>query len=436
MSEGSFVEIGSAFSVGRESGEVLRVSRGARLPRLVGGPADLDRALRGLKIGVVGLGSIGRVAALHLARLPVDTIWLVDHGRYKPESLLTQAIAPSDVGWAKASSTGRACKAINPESRIFACDGPVQGLDPTAFEEAGLVLLATDNLAAEAEVAQRCIRLGRPLIQASVHGDTMTVQVRTLLHRDGSSPCAVCGYGQAEWAHMHRDTRFSCEGPAGMPAVPVATTAPTMSFSFLCSLAADLAVAQAVRLVLGLGTGFEDSLLEFCAYRHRVVTSPLSRNPECPVDHTVFRPIHTRGPLAKCTLRGLARDVDPTLSTSGGGLSFCVGGADFVELATCGCRRFHPVHRFLPEGADFQMCPQCGLAMRPLPFHTHRWVASAAIEALLDTPLADLTTPTPEWVLVRIHTGGFLVRGRGDGSGARSRVAEAAAEEGAGNATV
>jgi molybdopterin/thiamine biosynthesis adenylyltransferase len=436
MSREAFIEIDSSSPTEAGSAAAPRPSRGARLPRLIAGPADIDAVLRGLKIGMIGVGSVGRVAAVHFARLQIGTLWLVDQGIYKPESLLTQPIAPSEAGRAKASSTGRVCKAISPETRVLACDGPIQNLDLAALQEADLVLLATDNLAAEADTAQRCLRLGRPLVQASVHGDTMTAQVRTFAHRDGSGPCPVCGFGRAEWAHMHRETRFSCEGAATAPSAPLTAVAATMSFSFLCSLAADLAVAQVVRLVLGLGTGVEDTLLEYCAYRHRAVVSPLSRNPDCPVDHTAFRPFLASAPLAECTLRRLALEADSTLPTAEGGLVYCVGGADFVEVAVCGCSRFHPVHKFLQEGADLGMCAGCGLARRPLPFHTHRWVSSASIEPLLDTPLAELGVPPPEWVVVRSRTEAFLVRGRGNGSGNPSQSTRLTAEKGAKDASV
>ena len=96
---------------------------------------------------------------------------------------------------------------------MFACDGPVQELPITAFADAHLVVLATDNLAAEVEVGQRCLWLGKPLIQASVHGETLVAQVRSFVNREGGA-CPACGFSAVEWAHLNRETSFSCEGGA------------------------------------------------------------------------------------------------------------------------------------------------------------------------------------------------------------------------------
>src|SRR5262245_5298459 len=74
-----------------------RPRRGARLPRfLQGSPEEHERLLQALGVIVVGTGSVGRRVALHLARLQVGSLSLVDRGRFKPESLLTQPITPAD----------------------------------------------------------------------------------------------------------------------------------------------------------------------------------------------------------------------------------------------------------------------------------------------------------------------------------------------------
>src|SRR5205823_5471756 len=99
-------------------------------------------------------GAVGREVAVHLARLQPAALWLCDRGRYKVESLLTQAIAPQDIGAAKASNTGRLCKAISPRTAVFAYDGAVEDLPATAFADVDLIALATDNLAAEVAAGQ------------------------------------------------------------------------------------------------------------------------------------------------------------------------------------------------------------------------------------------------------------------------------------------
>jgi molybdopterin/thiamine biosynthesis adenylyltransferase len=209
----------------------------ARLPTFIGTRADAS-ALSTWKIAVVAAGSVGRRIALSAARLHPHTLWIVDPSRYKAESVLTQEIMPSDIGEWKATSTARACKAISPATSVFSFAGPIQQLPADAFADAHACALSTDNLKAEVETGQRMLRMGIPLAHAGVHGDTLVAQVRFFANSDGQGPCPACGFSQAEWDHLNRETEFRCAGPNG--AEELTEVAPTMSTAFLCSLAAIL----------------------------------------------------------------------------------------------------------------------------------------------------------------------------------------------------
>src|SRR5262249_3239740 len=157
---------------------------------------------------------------------------IVDRGRFKPESLLTQPIAPDDLGNPKAESTGRLCKRISPQTAVAAWDGPVEELGTLAFADVDFVVLATDNLAAEVEVGQRCLGWRKPLVHASVHGETLVAQVRFFANANGEGPCPACAFGAAEWAHLNQETTFSCEGlAAGRPVAVKKSGPPTRSTS-------------------------------------------------------------------------------------------------------------------------------------------------------------------------------------------------------------
>lgn len=193
-------------------GQAARPDIAARLPAFIGRPADAKARLAALKIVICGVGSVGGRIAVHLARFCIAMLWLIDPKRYKPESVLTHDIEPRVVGKSKAITTARRCKEISPGTRVFAFDGEAAQLPLDAFADADLVVLATDNLAAEIEVGQRCVRLGKPLIQASVHGDTLTAQVRVFGNADGHGPCPACGFGAVEWRMLNEQVRFSCDG--------------------------------------------------------------------------------------------------------------------------------------------------------------------------------------------------------------------------------
>jgi molybdopterin/thiamine biosynthesis adenylyltransferase len=386
--------------------------RGARLPGFVSMRADPETTLSSLRVAVVGAGAVGRNALHHLARLAPEQLWIVDRGRFKAQSLLTQPILPRDIPRVKATNAGEHCKTISPGTRVFVHDGPVEELPIAAFSQADAVLLATDNLAAEVEVGARCLHLAKPLVHAAVHGETLTAQVRTYANRDGSGPCPACGFGESEWQHLNRETSFSCEGlAAGRPA-PQSHGPATVSTSFLCSLAADLALVQLLRLTLGLGQDVADTFLEYCGFTHRTVITPLVRNPHCRCEHAAWKIAKASAPLRQLTLRDLAREAgcrDEELATA----SFSVDEIPYVEAAVCPTGHIHTIRRFLALASDAGECPTCGAMLRPHPFYAHRPVPARIARPQLDRPLGELTSAPPRAVIVRAQGGGTLILANG-----------------------
>lgn len=382
-------------------------ARAARLPAFIGATDDIGSRLDRLKVVVVGVGSVGRSMALHLARLQVGALWLVDRGAYKAESLLTQPITPDEVGAPKASRTAALCRALSPRTRVYAFDGPVEELDEATPADADVWLLASDNLAAEVEVGLRCQRLGRPLIHAAVHGDTLTAQVRTFGNRDGSGPCPACAFGAVEWSLLSRETVFSCQGAETGQTEKRLQNAPTRSVSFLCGLAAELALMQLLRLTLGLGAPVDDTLTEYCGYTHRTVVSPLRRNPECPCDHLRWVEVPPPRPLADCSLRDLCGAVGlPAERTS-----VTVAGRTFATEAFCEpCGRTRPLRRFVSVASGGRTCPGCGGRARVSPFHCHRPAPAAVLAPIVDWPLRDLRAADAPWLLLRSDEQALLFR--------------------------
>lgn len=368
--------------------------RSARLPRFLGRATDPGPVLDALDVTVVGVGSVGRNMALDLARQQIGTLRLIDRGHYKPESLLTQPITPADVGEPKAGSTGRLCKQLSPGTRVLTLDGPVADLDASELADTNLVLLATDNLAAEVEVGQCCLHLGKPLVQASVHGDTLVAQVRFFANHGGAGPCPACSFGAIEWAHLNQETTFSCEGLAAGRTIAQTTAVPTMSAGFLCALAANLALVQAFRHVLQLGPAVNDALVEYCGYTNRTVTAPLSRNPECPCDHTAWTIVPAPRPLPDCTLGELA-GASGVMDGA-----FTVDDLAFAEKGVCARCGEKPVLRFVAAGQAAR-CPTCNGPLVAQPFYTHRPVPIPLVSPIYDLPLRRIGAASPRSVVVR-----------------------------------
>jgi molybdopterin/thiamine biosynthesis adenylyltransferase len=372
-----------------------------RLPELLGAKRPLEPLLDQLEVAVIGAGSVGRCVCLHAARLKPKMLLIVDPAHYKSEGLLTQPILPHEVGVSKARSTGEVCKSISPGTTVFACQDSVQSLSPAALARVNIVFLAADNLHAEVCTGGLCQRLALPLIQASVCGELLVAQVRCWSHRDPSGPCVLCGFGTDEWAQFNRETLYSCQGPSGGTENFPPNAAQTRSVSFLCSLAADLALMQGLRHVAELGQPVADTMLEFCGYTHRSVISPLARHAGCPGPHERWLRKSPPKDLARSTPRELINIATGTREGLGG-VSLAVGHHYFAESGKCAaCGQQRHIGRFVPTLSAIGPCPACGGQIDGQPFYAHSPVPAEVLGDALDRELGAMVPGAIHAVVVR-----------------------------------
>ena len=381
-------------------------SRGARMPQFLSLAKSVDPAsiLSQLRVAFLGVGAVGRVACEQIARLGVDTIWICDHAKYKSESLLTQPITPDEVGQSKAEAVGRMVKRLSPSTNVYVYDGAFESLDATAFADAAVVCLATDNIRAEVECGQHCLHLGKPLVQAAVHGPTLTAQVRFWGNVSADGPCPACGLTKQERVALANEVHYSCDGSTSST-----VTNPTTSTSHLCALAGNLAVNHILRFTLGLGASVVDQELEFNGFTMQTRQMALKRRPSCPADHAVWTQ-QTRRAVADRTLRELARAAgmhdDGRLERA----SFRVGETSYVQRGVCRSGHGQAVERFIEAGSAAGACTTCGEALRPEPHFTHDNAPSRLVLTQLDRPIRELSAEPPDWVLVRESGNAVLFR--------------------------
>ena len=122
-----------------------RARRADRVPALLGLECDANASLDKLTAMIVGVGAVGATVARSLAHLQVGELRLVDRGCFKPASLITQPISPSEVGRPKASAIGRICKDISPRTRVLVFDGSLQRLALADMIGATVVIVAGDR---------------------------------------------------------------------------------------------------------------------------------------------------------------------------------------------------------------------------------------------------------------------------------------------------
>jgi len=367
----------------------------ARMPALLDVPADAAGRLQALRVGVVGSGSVGDDVADALLRTGIASLLLVDPGKLKPESALTHRVAPGDAGRLKVELVVERARALGGPTQVVARAGRFEDVPDAELADLDLVVLAGDNVALELAAAQRCARLGLPLLQASVYGRTLTAQVRALCNVDPArGACLACGFGAWEFSELERGTVFSC---AGTPGRDPRAARPTRSLRHLCALAAHLAVYELVRRTLGLVDGRDpanDALIEYAGYTQRLVTTPLVRNPDCPCEHLTWQRAPTGRPLAQCTLREL-------LSQHAAATSLELEGFQFVRAMACDCDAHPRFGRFLPLGAGAGRCAGCGAECVPHPFHTYVCVPVTVLHEHLPRTLAELGAGAAACALVR-----------------------------------
>jgi molybdopterin/thiamine biosynthesis adenylyltransferase len=391
-------------SVARPSPDWLR----ARSAAYMGFEGDALDVFAGKRVLLLAAGSVNRPAAELLTRLGVGGIDIVDPKRIKRESLLThQGVGPDELGEFKAVAAARACAALGTGTRVRYFVGSIQDLSLADLAGTDVVIMAPDNLAAEFAGGEACLHLGIPLIHSSLFAEALVAQCRVYANADAKSPTPACGFTAAERELHDGQVRFSCEGSPAGAATPEVVGPATVSPVSLCSIAADLAVTQFLRLVLGLGEPVGDTMLEWCGYTHRTRISPLSCGGACRSDHARLDVVRLPRPLGDHSLAELAAQV-------GGGdeaeaRTYMLGDLAWAERGVCHCGRHQSLGRFVaPTRPRAGQCPRCTEPIHCAPFFLHRKVSEQLVAPVRSQPLGALAESPPEWLLARSGTAGTL----------------------------
>jgi hypothetical protein len=205
---------------------------------------------------------------------------------------------------------------------------------------------------------------------------------------------------------LNEQVSFSCDGFAANSLTSQSSIPPTVSTSNLCSLAADLAVNQILRVALPLGAPALDACVELCGFTNRCVTSRLARNANCPVDHARWNVVSVQKSLTSATLGELSEvaAVNPNSSL----VTFTIDGFNWIESGACQCASPKVVRRFAPtQRKHVGRCSQCQRPVLAQPIFTHRAVTSERLGDALQQPLGELGVAKARGVLV--SNGGLSV---------------------------
>ena len=239
--------------------ELTRYSRHIILPG-VGVPGQ--QRLREARVAVIGAGGLGSPVILYLAAAGVGTIGVVDDDVVDVSNLQRQVLhSSSRTGMLKTESAKIAVHELNPHVEVIAHSvrlSPENALSILA--EYDIVVDGTDNYEARYLVSDACVLLRKPLVWGSVFQFEGQVSVWWA----GRGPCYRCAFPE----------------PPAPGLVP--SCAEGGVFGAMCASVGAAQVAEALKLVLGIGQPALGRLLVYDALGSRWRTLTLLADPQCP----------------------------------------------------------------------------------------------------------------------------------------------------------
>jgi molybdopterin/thiamine biosynthesis adenylyltransferase/molybdopterin synthase catalytic subunit/rhodanese-related sulfurtransferase len=127
--------------------------------------------LRASRVLVVGCGGLGVPVISYLAGAGIGRLGLVDSDLLEPSNLHRQTMyALADVGKLKAELATERVRALNPDVDVRAYTFRLDALNgPDLIAQHDLVIDCTDNFSTKFLLNDYCVRLGKPVVFASVY---------------------------------------------------------------------------------------------------------------------------------------------------------------------------------------------------------------------------------------------------------------------------
>jgi sulfur-carrier protein adenylyltransferase/sulfurtransferase len=236
-----------------------RYSRHTLLPE-VGIAGQLK--LLGAKVLCIGAGGLGSPSSMYLAAAGIGTIGVIDDDIVDASNLQRQILHGTDrVGVAKVDSAETTLRGLNPDVKVdkhrtrITSDNAVALIAPY-----DVVIDGADNFATRYLVNDVALRLGKPVIHASI----FRFEGQITVFPANGSPC------------------YRCLFPQPPPAEDAPSCAEAGVLGVLPGIMGVLQATEAIKLVLGLGETLAGRLLCYDALKTRFRELKLRRDPTCP----------------------------------------------------------------------------------------------------------------------------------------------------------
>ncbi len=341
--------------------------------------------LRGRSVAVFGLGAVGSEILSSLARLGVGRLIAVDPDHYEETSWQTQPALAQDAGKPKAWVQGRRAHARNPAVALSAGIGRAQKIPLSLLRDVDLFISAGDNLDLLVWAGNLAAALGKPLVQGAVHGPTWTAIVRCFEPAVATAPCPGCLLGSKEWQQL--TVRYGCDPASAAPGRLEKKAQPTRTLPALCTTAAQLAVVESVKKLLGLDEqGLVSEEISYCLLTHQLLRSELPRNPDCRCPHEHWETTDVGEAESRASLCSLASTIGCTK-----GETQVRGEVHWFSEAFCqACGNSAPVRRFARGfGMPLADC-RCGGRLIASPAGAHSILPAKDVHVCWEKPLTEL----------------------------------------------
>ena len=213
---------------------------------------------------VIGAGGLGSPAAMYLASAGVGRIVLVDDDEVDLTNLQRQILhTTARVGQPKAESGREALLQINPEIEVVALRERADDARLAQLvRQATVVLDCSDNFATRHAVNRACVAHKVPLVSGAVI--RFDGQISVFDTRRADAPCYSCLFPQ--------DGKFEDAACSTMGV-----------FAPLVGVIGAMQAAEALKLVMGVGTSLAGRLLLLDGRAMEWTSIALARNPACPL---------------------------------------------------------------------------------------------------------------------------------------------------------
>jgi molybdopterin/thiamine biosynthesis adenylyltransferase/rhodanese-related sulfurtransferase len=236
-----------------------RYSRHVLLPEVgVEGQAKLLKA----KVVCIGAGGLGSPSSMYLAAAGVGTLGLIDDDVVDASNLQRQILHGTDrLGTPKVESAERTIKNLNPDVKVDKYRARLTSKNAVDLLGAYDVIIdGADNFATRYLVNDVALRLGKPVIHASI----FRFEGQLTVFPANGSPCYRCLY------------------PSPPPPEDAPSCAEGGVLGVLPGIMGVLQATEAIKLILGIGQTLAGRLLVYDALATKFRELKLRRDPKCP----------------------------------------------------------------------------------------------------------------------------------------------------------